>query len=251
VILFVLIVYRRDWESVKTRDWGWIILRGAGGMFAFIGVWVAFLHLDFGTNYFVSYASATLGGYILGRFLCGEKITKSKAISLVIAILGLSLIYSANIEFEKIFYIGLTFFAGIGTAIWTVVSKKISSNYSNLQIVFLDTFVDLIIVFSFSLIFKESWSLPLVTPSWMAIYLLTFVQIATNVFVVYGFKRVEANLGSLILLFDIVAGLLLAALLYKELPNQLTLIGGLLIVIAISLPSLNAILVKEQGAQKN
>lgn len=244
-ILLGIIIYYRDWKSVKARDWAWIILRGAGGMFAFIGVWVAFLHLDFGTNYFVSYASATIGGYILGRILCGEKITKSKAISLVIAIAGLSLIYSANIELDKILYIGLSFFAGIGTAIWTVVSKKISTYYSNVQIVFLDTLIDLMIVFVFSLAFKESWSLPQVTPPWIAIGLLTFVQIATNVFVVYGFKKIEANLGSLILLFDIVAGLVLAALLYKEVPNLLTFAGGAMIIVAICLPSFKEILLKE------
>ncbi len=238
IILFIFLAKQRSWKNVQNKDWAWIILRGVGGLISFVGVYVAFLYLDFGTNYFVSYASATIGGYLLGKILCGEKINRIATISLFIALCGLYVVYSANVDLTKTPFIILSFIAGVGTAIWNVVSKKISNTYSNLQIVFLDTAFGAIVCLIISLFIREQWTLPSANYIWLALVLLTFVQIGTNIFVVFGFKRVEANLGSLILLFDIVAGLAFAALLYKEIPSTLTLVGGLLIVIAISLPSI-------------
>jgi len=55
---------------------------------------------------------------------------------------------------------------------------------------------------------------------------------------VYGFKRVEAQIGSLILLFDIVIGIILGYLIFKESISFMAMIGGSLILVAIILPNL-------------
>lgn len=244
LILAVLVIRRRAWTRVQAKDWGWIVLRGLSGFAGFVGVYIAFLYLDFGTNYFVTSASTTITGYLLGMILFGEKITKVILISLLIALGGLYLVYSANLELAKLPYLGLSFLSGIGGAVWNVVSKKIPSTYSNLQIVFLDIVIDAIAALVISLLIAERWVVPALDTSWFALVGLTLVFGSANLLVVYGFRRVEANLGSLILLLDIVASLIFAALIFKEIPSVLTLAGGLLIVIAIALPSIRAIAVK-------
>lgn len=55
---------------------------------------------------------------------------------------------------------------------------------------------------------------------------------------VYGFKRVEAQIGSLILLFDIIFGIILGYIIFKESISFTALIGGSMILAAIILPNI-------------
>lgn len=240
-VLALFVTRRQRWKRVQTRDWGWIVLRGLGGFVGFVAVYIAFIYLDFGTNYFIASAATAISGYLLGRILCNEKVTRLMLVSLLIALIGLYFVYSANLEFTKFPFLVLSFFSGIGGALWNVVSKKISNTYSNSQVVFLDVAIDAIAAFVVSILFAEHWVLPAPDAAWLALTALTFALIGANVLVVYGFKRVEANLGSLVLLLDIVAALIFGALLFAEIPSGLTLAGGSLIVIATALPSVKAV----------
>lgn len=246
VILAVVVIQRHQWKRVQARDWGWIVIRGLGGFLGFVAVYIAFLYLDFGTNYFVASAATAITGYALGKILFREKITKLILICLVMALTGLYLVYSANLEISKLPFLALSFLSGIGGAIWNVVSKKISSTYSNSQVVFLDVVIDAIAALVISLVLVERWVAPSLDTAWFALGALTIALIGANIFVVYGFKSVEANLGSLVLLLDIVAALIFGALLFSEIPSPLSFAGGLLIVTAISLPSLAAIASKRK-----
>ena len=94
-------------------------------------------------------------------------------------------------------------------------------------------------IFFISIFLKEKWILPSFNSLWLATFLFALMFIVIGILIVYGFSRVEAQTGSLILLFDIVIGIFLGYIFFQEKLTIQTLIGGGIILIGIILPNLN------------
>ena len=73
---------------------------------------------------------------------------------------------------------------------------------------------------------------------------------ANNVkLIVYGFKNIEAQIGSIILPVEIIFATIFSFLVFKEVPTTLTILGGFLIIFAAIIPSLTVL--KQKSGQKN
>jgi len=236
ILVSPLLLLFKKWTKVKVKDFKWMLIRSVGGLFGFYGSYIAFLFIPIGTTYFVFYAGSTIGGYLIGKLLFKEKLNRIKIISLFLAFLGLIFIYLINFEGGKSLYIFLALISGLGTAIWNTFSKKISRRYSALQLNFIDVFLVFIITFLFSLFVKEHWILPNLSSVWMANGLFALMFFSTGLLIIYGFKYVEAQIGSLIMLAEVVFGVFLGLIFYKEIISFTTLLGGIAIITAIILP---------------
>ena len=73
---------------------------------------------------------------------------------------------------------------------------------------------------------------------WLLTGLFAVMFLIIGLLIVYGFSKVEAQIGSLILLFDIVVGILLGYLIFHEAITLPALLGGLFILAAMILPNL-------------
>lgn len=238
LLLFIIIVFiTKSWKKVHKGDLKWFIARSVAGFISFIGIYWAFNYISFGTVYFISYASATIGGFLLGKVLCDEKINKVKMIALGLSVAGIYLVFKESVRLENPFFTLVAFIAGFGNAGWNVFSKKISGRYSNIQINSIDTLFAFILPFIFSLYLKETWVLPTFNITWLATALLGMLFLTTGFLVVYGFKHVEAQKGTLIMLLDVVLGVFFGYLFFKEIPSFISVIGGGLILFAIVLPN--------------
>lgn len=89
-----------------------------------------------------------------------------------------------------------------------------------------------------SILLKETWSYPSLSMEWIANLLFAFMFLSTGQLMVYGFHRLEAQTGSLIMLLEILLGIILGFLFFKEILTLNTFLGGLLIVFAIVLPQI-------------
>lgn len=239
-IVVMLIIFKLfgSWQKIKPRDIIWFFLRSLGGFISFIGIYLGFIYLDFATNYFVSYAAATIAGYGFGVWLLREKLTRINLISLALSLLGLSLIFKASWQPERLLYLLISTIGGLATSVWTVGSKKISGSYSNLQLNLVDSVLALILPFILSLIFREEWGWPQLNFLWLASLLFQLIFIVIGFLIVYGFKYVDAQRGSLILLFDIIVGIILGYLVFHEAVSPVKFFGGSLILTAMILPHL-------------
>jgi len=228
------------WRQVQSRDWQWFVVRSVGGFFGFFGSFISFYYIPIGTAYFIFYCGVTVSGYILGRILFGERVTKLRLWSLVLALFGLSLIYAQSLSGGNMLYMSAAFVSGLGTGLWNVSSKKISGSYSDIQLNFIDFLLQgFVFVFALSLLFHEQWVMPKLDTAWIANLLFVVMFLSTGQLVVYGFKRLDAQIGSLIMLMEVLFGAFLAYLFYKETPTPYALAGGLLILTAIILPEIN------------
>jgi len=230
---------RKNFRKIEKADYKWITLRSFFGLLAFLGSYISFVYLEIGTAYFIFYGGSTVFGFLLGRLLFQEKITWSKGLALLLAVLGLYTIYQINISANNGLYILLAGLGGMATAIWNIFSKKVSDKYSALQLNFLDFLIVLVFTILFSILKKEAWVMPEFSIVWLYNLLFATIFIVNGQLMVIGFNNLDAQIGSLIMLTEILFGIILGFFLFKEVVTVLTLVGGMLIVTAVILPELS------------
>lgn len=238
VLLSTLLPYHHSWKNINKKDFGIITLRGICSVMSVIAFFVAVNYLPISTAYFVVYAGTTLTGYLLGRFLFYEKLTLIKIISLLSCLIGLYLIYSFTVDVSKTLYIGIAFISGIATALWDILPKKISYTYSPVQLSFLDNIIGGFFALLISLLLGEHWTIPSLTTAWELNIIFGSLFVATGLLIIYGFRRLDAQIGSLVMLAEVLFAIILAFIFYGEIITPIMLTGGSLILLGIILPEI-------------
>jgi drug/metabolite transporter (DMT)-like permease len=240
LILLLPLYLSKKWQKVAKKDWPWLILRASGGVLGFLGSYHSFYYLPLGTAYFIFYGGSTIFGFISGAILFGEKVSRLEALSLGISLLGLILLYSVGGVSADLFkYIVWAFVGGMGAAIWNTFSKKISGTYSATQVNGLDFAVFAVLMMILSLIQGETWVLPVFNFTWLANLLFVIMFVVTGQLMIFGFKHLDAQKGSLIMLLEVVFGAVIGLIFYQEHLGFGALLGGLLILLGAVLPQLH------------
>lgn len=238
VLILAPLILFKHFKPVQQQDLKWLIGRSLAGVFGFTGSFYGFYYLPVGTAYFLHFGSATVMAFILGKLLFQEQLTRIKILSLVLAGLGVALVYGVTINPSQSLWIWMTLGSGIGSALWSVLPKKINTSYSPWQINGLDFLIFSVLTLAISFFNRDAWSIPTLSTAWLANLLFLAMAITTGQLVIVGFKHLDAQRGSLIMLLEIVFGLLLGAVLFREQLSIFAWVGGALIVAAAALPEL-------------
>jgi drug/metabolite transporter (DMT)-like permease len=236
VVVLIPILFGRSWKHIEKTDWVWFVLRSFIGSGAAIGIFYVFNHLEIGTTYFIFYAGSTIFGYIIGGLIFKEKLTKAKATSLALSMVGLFLIYTVNFELSRAILMLLALTCGCGIAVWNTFSKKVSNRYSTSQIVLIDMGISFLILVILSFALNEKWVMPELSMAWFFNVLFALILLAESYLMIYGFNRLEAQIGSLIMLAEVPFAIFFSYLFYHELVSVTTYIGGMVIMIATIIP---------------
>lgn len=101
------------------------------------------------------------------------------------------------------------------------------------QITFIDSVIAGTVILVASLILRENWQFPSLTLPWLYSLLFFIMLGAVNFLIPYGFGRVGAQKGSLLMLFEVIFTLIFAYLFFEETIDYITIMGGLLIIAGI------------------
>jgi len=240
VALFFLafLTTRSSFKKIEKADLAWFILVIIGGSFVNTAFFVAAVNMPLATTMFIFYAISTIFSYFIGSILFKENINILKIFSILFAVFGLGLIYSDGLIFEKLFFIFLAALSGILFSVYTMASKKISHKYSGVQINYVAYISMIIINLATSLILHENFNLSFFSIPWLANILYGFAAVGAYLLIIKGFKTVEMQKGSIILLFEIIFVVIFGVILFKEIPTRNSIIGGVLIIIAMIIPNL-------------
>ncbi len=233
IIVALMCIIRGRQKAIAKKDIKWFILRSACGFTNFICMYIAFTQISISTTYFLTFAASTICGYILGSALFGERIKGRGLVALGLSIAGLALVYSVSFQLSTIWYSVAALVAGIAAPGWSVFSKAISKTYSNLQMNFVDTAIATVIAFIITLGLKEQWVAIELSPIWIASFGFALIFLVVGFLIVYGFRYVEAEAGTLLLLFEVVAGIALGYLFLHQTIPAGSAVGGLMILGAI------------------
>jgi len=193
--------------------------------------------MQIGTTYFLFYGGSTVVGYMLGKLLFNERMNIIKWISMILATMGLFLIYTINFTNTSILLVLIALGSGATTAFWNVSIKKINT-VPSIQLTFLDNALTIPLYIVLSIITKEILTAPAWNTVWIASFGYGLLFVMTGQLIIYGFNRLEAQIGSIIMLAEVPIAILLGFLVYKETITLSTTIGGLFILSAILIPEI-------------
>lgn len=231
ISIFALLA-KHKWKPVEKKDIGWMLAWTLSGAFNTILLFIAFNNIPIGTAYFLLYASMIGTGFLSGKIIFKETVNSRKILALILSLLGLVIIYFLDIKSGKAIYAIFSLIAGVMVGLWNTLSKKVSDNYPNSQLVFIDSSMSAIVGALGSLIMSEP--LPQITLNgpWLAILLWAVAQLTATGLVVYGFKHLEAQIASVIMPIEVIFGTLFGFIFFGQVLPITTLIGGLLIASA-------------------
>lgn len=236
IILGWLALGKFKWTAIKKKDIKWFLVWLIPSSVLPILSFLAFNHLPIGMVTFLNYATMISGGIISGRLFFSEKINSDKLASLVLILVGLILIYYSDISLATNIYVFFALLSGLILGFWNTLTKKISGNYSSMQMILLDkssTFVAGFIGFLFT---RESLPSMVDSTPWLWILIFAYSSIFVVLLLMWGFKYLGAQVGTLILPTGLVFSSIFGYLFFGEMLRINAYIGGILIFLAAVLP---------------
>lgn len=250
ILLIYFVIRKNKWKKIEKKDLKWFIIWPLSGVGTSALIFIAFNHLAIGISYFLIYSTMILGGLLSGRIFFKEKLTLIKVIAILMTLIGFSLIYSLNINRNLSIFALMCLLGGLFTGFWNTLSKKVSNKYPNLQLILIDSSLAFIFSMLGALIVKESLPDPLVGKSLVWIFIQAASQMTTVGLVIYGFKNLEAQIGSIILPIEVVFAAIFGYVFFAERLSFSSSIGGALIVAAVILPNLKSKYFKRLNSAK-
>ncbi len=166
--------------------------------------------------------------------------------ALGLAVLGLFVIYQFTLSANQIVPAFLTMLAGLMGAGAVVFSKKLSSIYSETQILTAIMLAMLVVNVPLSMAFGEVVpSFSLVIP-WAAEVTYSLSLVTANALVIAGFKYLEPSIGGVLGLLEVIFAALFGIVLFGELVTIQFVIGSLLLLLSASLSDLTKLVQKSK-----
>jgi drug/metabolite transporter (DMT)-like permease len=241
VLLMILVpfgVMTNKFKKIEKQDIKWFVIISLAGGLNQAPYFFGFQYLNVGSAALLFYTMLVVGTFVIGKLFFQEKITLEKQASLIIGVIGMLILYSFSLTSAQIMPAVLTSIAGLLGATVVVFSKKISSNYSETQILSSIFVAMLLVNFLIGLLLGESLpALALNTP-WMAQLGYSLAMLVANAFVIAGYKYVQASVGGLIGLLEVIFAAVFGVILFSEVFTASTLVGGGLILFAAMVPYL-------------
>src|SRR5258708_2859297 len=119
----------KSFIKIKKKDIKWFLLIWLVGALAIAPTFYSLANLHIGTALFIQYAATVITSHLVGVFFLNERLTKKSLISLIIAFVGLMLVYWGDLYFNKPIPVLAAIISGSFFSIWFSFSKKISSKY--------------------------------------------------------------------------------------------------------------------------
>lgn len=237
--LLAILVKREQLVRIKKQDIKWVVFWLLSGSWVTVLTFIAFNNLNIGTTYLLIYCSMITSGYLSGKIFFNEKMFLHKYVSLFLVFAGLLVIFRFSVETKDTVYIAMALTSGSMTGLWNTLSKKFSDKYPNTQLVLLDSTISVAVALAGSMAFREAFPTSVSADRWAWLVFYALVQFVNVGLVIYGFKNLEAQLGSIILPIEIVFAMLFGFLFFKETQSLYSLVGAILIILGAIAPNLD------------
>lgn len=174
----------------------------------------------------------------LAWIILKEELNYRKLLSIVIGLIGISLIMSSNSVGDSV--IGLIFglVAALSFALYTVLVKKYVKKIPSSIFVTFSFLVSSLFFYIFLLILKIptfSFEIENINVIWMLLYISIFVTGIAYITFYKAFENLDASKGSFSFLLKPAISMILAYIFLSEYPKPLKLLGASLIVLSVAI----------------
>jgi drug/metabolite transporter (DMT)-like permease len=249
IILFMLpfMLATNSFQKIKRKDWPALSVFITFCVFTQAPLYYAFNNAPIGTVQLIFYATFVVAAYMVGRFYLGETITKIKLLSMVLAFVGLALVFGTAVLAFAPLGLGLAMLNGVASGGEVASSKKIEQKYSPSLVVFWGWAFTLVSHLPISLLIGEQQVPIAFDYSWLWLVIYAIVNAAAFWLIITGFRYVDASIGSLIGLTEVIFAVVFGAIIFDELLSLSVYLGGILIIVAAMLPDLLNIIRGKRG----
>jgi drug/metabolite transporter (DMT)-like permease len=237
-LMLPLMIMGKSFRRIERKDWPQVGLYLGFTIFTQVPLYYAFNTIPIGTAQLVFYAMFVIAAYIVGRVYLGERITKIKLLSVVLAFVGLAIVCGVSVIAFAPLGLALAALNGVAAGGEISSSKKVSGKYSPALLIFWGWVVTIATHLPLSLLLGEAQPAPQFDEAWLWLLVYALVNAAAFWLVITGFRFVDASIGSLIGLMEVVFGVVFGALIFHEAITWSVWVGGILIILAAMLPDL-------------
>jgi len=235
-LMLPFLLATRSFRKIERADWP-----AAGVFIAFcvctqVPLYYAFNHAPIGTVQLIFYSVFVITAYLVGKLYLGETITRVKLLAMVLAFAGLAVVFGVSaLSFAPL---GLLLAAGNGMASGGEVSstKKISDKYSPALLAFWGWAFTFLLHLPISLLLHERQVVPRPDHAWLWLVVYSVVNAAAFWLVIEGYRYVDASIGSLIGLSEIIFAIIFGAIIFHQRVTWNIGVGGVMILAAATLP---------------
>ena len=232
LVAIIFFLYKRsDWIAVNRKHFLLMIPWGLAGVVTGCMQFTAIQHLPIGTVIMVHYAGTIISGYVVGWFFFSEMINLKKTYALLCVGTGLSIIYFTSQTIGLNWFVTIGLIGGLANGFWNSYSKRFSTIYSVVQLLFIDALMKTLLVFPIVVIIGDA--IPRISGSvpWIAILAFACTQILAVQFAIYGFKHLEAQVATIILPLEVVLASIYGYFFFGEVLPLSILTAGVLIIL--------------------
>lgn len=236
IALTPYLVVTKQILAIPRKDWFWMSIFVVSTAFTLAPLYYAFNTLTLGSALLLFYASMLLTMYVFGILFFKEERTWPRIIALLIALAGLATVFSFSLATFALLGVGMAILNGVASGTEVSSSKRLSGQYSTVYLSWLSWVAIAITNAAVGIWIGEPLFMPAFDLAWS--YLVGFAIASFLGFwaVMEGLKYLDASIGGLLGLTEIIFGLAFAWFFFGELLTLQTGIGALLIVIAAALP---------------
>jgi drug/metabolite transporter (DMT)-like permease len=238
VALVPLAYFRKDLVRVSKKDMGWFIVFLVFTSLTQAPIFYAFNHMDIGMASLLFFVSMFLTMNVIGVVFLSERYTKLKIVSAVCALAGMCLVFSFSLVSFTLLAALMAVVNGIASGGEVAFSKKLTDKYSPLYLIVSSWAMILVTNLLLSLFLGEAQSAPKLSAPWLWQLCYSIASLFGFWLVIAGLKYIDASIGALVGLLEIVFSILFGIMIFKESLTFVVAIGGTLIILAAALPSI-------------
>ena len=243
VLLFLipLCIYSKAWTKIDVRDYknfSWLIFCV---IFTQAPIYYAYQHAGIGITNLVFFSTLLITQFLFGRLLLKEKFSRAKIVSLALAVMGLFFVFKNSLGLFSILALSMATLSGIASGAQSASTKLIPKKYSAIQISILSWGTSLITHLPVSLYLGERQVIPQFSLAWLYMLCFAVCGLLTFLLVIRGYKYIEAGIGGLIGLLEVVFAVTFGYLFFHEHLTAAIIFGGAIILAAAVLPHLHEI----------
>jgi len=243
LILLPVLYYLRLIVPIKREDWKWLAVFAVFTSATQAPLFYAFTHMDIGSATLLFFTSMLLTMYAVGFLFLGEGVTDVKITSFVIACAGMYMVFSFSLAAFSIFAALMAVLNGVASGGEVSFSKRLLP-YSALYLSWISWTAIFLVNAPISLFLHEA-QVPLALSSpwfWQLCY--TIASLLGFWAVIEGLKYLEAGVGGLLGLLEIIFSIGFGIILFGEKLTSQVAIGAILILTAAALPHIRELYTK-------
>lgn len=242
LILFPILIYRKDLIPIKKQDWKWMAVFLVFTSATQAPIFYAFNHMDIGSATLLFFTTMLLTMYVVGFLFLKEKAGNIKIISFCLALLGLYYVFSFSLEKFTLLAASMAVLNGVASGGEVSFSKKLSNSYSPLYLTALSWLIIVPTNGLLSVVLGEAQVLPSFDIAWFWLLGYAAASLFAFWFVIAGLKHLEASIGGLLGLLEVVFSISFGIIIFGENLTSRIVLGAALILLAASLPHIRDLL---------